>query len=181
MHYTDRLKGTSSVYVPKHREHSRHLADGSDLVANDLLTGWSRGTWWGQRSQGVKQTALLASQCIRVGQQIYFEPVNRSLITLPLMSVRTLSTHHNMLPPYTTHSATFGSYGSVLHCATDVFFRALHQLSAQIFRFSGQENIWVDCFWSNTSLTACGERLWKMNGHGAGWCNWNRGGWGLRK
>ena len=44
------------VCVPEHREHSGHLADGADLVADDLLAGRSCGTWRGQRSHAVKQT-----------------------------------------------------------------------------------------------------------------------------
>lgn len=56
---------------------------------------------------------------------LHFDPVNGSLITLPL----TLSTHHNMLPPYTNHSAMFGFHGAYLDCAKDYYFHRTSQLS----------------------------------------------------
>lgn len=46
----------SHVFIPEHREYSGHLANGTDLVADDLLAGRSCGTWRGQRSDTIIQT-----------------------------------------------------------------------------------------------------------------------------
>lgn len=103
--------GVPSVHIPEDWEYSCHLADGSDLVADDLLAGWSRGTWGGQRSDGVKETAVfLCITCHEVGWSglywIFFLTSKGLQSSFVLKCILMVYTHHNMLLPYTTHTHT---------------------------------------------------------------------------
>lgn len=64
-------------------------------------------------------------------------------------SVKTVYTHHNMLPHYTTRYVTFALYGFFLD-----FFIALHQLSGHIFgmRQSLELQLFSFFFWTGKCL-----------------------------
>lgn len=58
------------VCIPEHRKYSGHLANGTDLVADDLLTGRSCSTWRGQRLDTVIKTLTHAYQTMSCGSVI---------------------------------------------------------------------------------------------------------------